>query len=115
VLDARKEVLAVSVSGPVERYMVALIAATRRPADYEKSELAKWIKVGASPRGTLALDRAGRAHAWLDGRDAVTPDDVKAVAHACLRHRLILGYEAEAEGITKDKVLDEVLAQVAVA
>jgi MoxR-like ATPase len=115
VLDARKEVLAVTVAEPVERYMVGLIAATRRPADYEKFELAKWIKVGASPRGTLALDRAGRAHAWLAGRDAVTPDDVKAVTHACLRHRLILSYEAEAEGITKDQVLDEVLMQVAVA
>ena len=67
------------------------------------------------PRGTLALDRASRAHAWLDGRGAVMPDDVKAVAHACLRHRLILSYEAEAEGIVKDKVLDEVLTQVAVA
>jgi MoxR-like ATPase len=114
VLDARRGVLAVTVAKPVERYMVALVAATRRPADYEKSELARWIRVGASPRGTLALDRAARAHAWLDGRDAVTPDDIKAVAHACLRHRLILSYEAEAEGVTKDRVLDEVLAQVAV-
>jgi len=115
VLDARKEVLAVQVAEAVERYIVALIAATRRPADYEKSPLAKWIQFGASPRGTLALDRASRARAWLDGRTAATPDDVKSVAHACLRHRLILRYDAEAEGVTKDKVLDEVLAQVAVA
>jgi MoxR-like ATPase len=115
VLDARKEVLAVQVAEPVEKYMVAIIAATRRPAEYENSRLAEWIKVGASPRGTLALDRASRAHAWMEGRDAVTPDDVKAVAHACLRHRLILSYEAEAEGITKDQVLHEVLTQVAVA
>jgi MoxR-like ATPase len=115
VFDARKEVLAVQVAEAVERYIVALIAATRRPADYKGTELAKWIKIGASPRGTLALDRGARAHAWLDGRDTATPDDVKAVAHACLRHRLILTYEAEAEGITKDAVLDEILKQVAVA
>lgn len=115
VLDARREVLAVTVSESVERYMVALIAATRRPGEYAESRLAQWLRVGASPRGTLALDRASRAHAWLDGRDAVTPDDIKAVTHACLRHRLILSYEAEAEGITRDQVLDEVLAQVAVA
>jgi MoxR-like ATPase len=115
VFDARKEVLAVQVAEAVEKYMVALIAATRRPADYKKTQLAKWIKIGASPRGTLALDRGARAHAWLEGRDTATPDDVKAVAHACLRHRLMLTYEAEAEGITKDAVLDEVLKQVAVA
>ncbi|HEX5788875.1 MAG TPA: MoxR family ATPase [Woeseiaceae bacterium] len=115
VLDARREVLAVTVSEAVERYMVALVAASRRPGDYDSSPLAQWITVGASPRGTLALDRAGRAHAWLAGRDAVTPEDIQAVAHACLRHRLILSYEAEAEGITKDKVLDEMLKQVAVA
>ncbi|MCP5523298.1 MAG: MoxR family ATPase [Verrucomicrobiales bacterium] len=114
VLDARAEVLAVQVSEGVERYMVSLIAATRRPADYQESKLAEWIRVGASPRGTLALDRAARAKAWLDGRDTVTPKDVQAVAHACLRHRLILGYEAEAAGTTKDAVLDEVLKQVAV-
>ncbi len=115
VLAARREVLAVEVSDPVERYMVALIAATRRPGEYTASPLAQWISVGASPRGTLALDRASRARAWLDGRAAVTPEDVKAVAHACLRHRLVVSYEAEAEGVTKDVVLDEVLKQVAVA
>jgi MoxR-like ATPase len=115
VIDARAEVLTVHVAEPVERYMVSWVAATRRPAEYADSPLAKWIRVGASPRGTLALDRASRARAWLDGRDSVTPDDVKAVAHACLRHRLILTYEAEAEGITKDAVLAEVLEQVAVA
>lgn len=115
VADARKEVLAVQVSEAVEKYIVALIAATRRPADYKGTQLSKWIKIGASPRGTLALDRGARAHAWLDGRDTATPDDVKAVAHACLRHRLILTYEAEADGITKDAVLDEILKQVAVS
>ncbi len=115
VFDARKEVLAVQVAEAVEKYIVALVAATRRPADFKESKLSKWIKVGASPRGTLALDRAARSQAWLEGRDSTTPDDVKAVIHACLRHRLILTYEAEAEGITKDNVLDEILKQVAVA
>ncbi|WP_439133438.1 AAA family ATPase, partial [Pseudomaricurvus sp.] len=115
ILDARKEVLDVQVSDAVERYIVAIIAATRRPADYADSPLSQWLHVGASPRGTLALDRAARAHAWLEGRNAATPDDVKAVTHACLRHRVILTYEAEAEGITRDKVLDEVLTQVAIA
>ena len=113
-LDARKEVLAVQVAETVEKYMVAIIAATRRPGDFKESKIAQWIKIGASPRGTLALDRAARAHAWLEGRDTATPDDVKAVAHACLRHRLMLSYEAEAEGLTKDAVLDEVLKLVAV-
>jgi MoxR-like ATPase len=114
VFEARKEVLAVKVSEAIEKYMVSLIAATRRPADYSGSKLSTWIKVGASPRGTLALDRASRANSWFDNRDYVTPADVQAVAHACLRHRLILSYEAEAEGITKNAVLDEVLKLVAV-
>ncbi len=114
VLDARKEVLAVQVSETIEKYMVAIVAATRRPAEYKDSKCAQWIKIGASPRGTLALDRAARAHAWLEGRDSATPADVQGIAHACLRHRLQLSYEAEAEGITKDAVLDELLKLVAV-
>ena len=114
VFDARKEVLAVQVSEAVEKYIVALIAATRRPADFKQSKLSTWIKVGASPRGTLALDRGARAKAWLDGRKTATPDDVKAVAHACLRHRLILTYEAEAEETTSDDVVRKVLESVPV-
>jgi len=114
VLDARKEVLAVHVSETVEKYIVAIIAGTRRPGDFKDSKLAQWIKVGASPRGTLALDRGARAKAWLDNRDTATPADVQATAHSCLRHRLLLSYEAEAEGITKDAVLDELLKLVAV-
>src|SRR5262245_8764441 len=113
IADARKEVLAVQVSETVEKYIVALIAATRRPNDYD-GDLAKWIRYGASPRGTLALDRAARATAWLAGRDTATPDDVKTSVHGCLRHRLILSYEAEASGLTKDVALDEILKLVAV-
>jgi MoxR-like ATPase len=114
VLEARKEVLGVQVSDTLEQYMVALVAATRRPGDYKDSKIGQWIKVGASPRGTLALDRCARAHAWLNGKDTVTPDNVKTIIHGALRHRLILTYEAEAEGVTKDAVLDEVVKLVAV-
>jgi MoxR-like ATPase len=71
--------------------------------------------VGASPRGALALDRASRAHAWLRGRDHVTPDDVRAVVHECLRHRIVLGYEAEADGVSADDVVRELVAQVSLA
>jgi MoxR-like ATPase len=112
-LDARQEVLAVQVSETIENYIVALIAATRRPGDYD-ADLAKYVKFGASPRGTLALDRASRAHAWLAVRDTVTPEDVQLVVHACLRHRLILTYEPEAEGVSKDVVLDRIVKLVAV-
>jgi MoxR-like ATPase len=94
--------------------MVALIAATRRPAEFGDS-LKKWISIGASPRGSLALDRCSRAHAWLQGRDFVSPEDVKAIAHDCLRHRLALSYEATADGVKADQVIDELLKQVAVA
>jgi MoxR-like ATPase len=113
VTEARAEVLRVFVSEAVERYFVALVAATRRPAAFG-DKLKGWIQVGASPRGTLALDRASRGHAWLAGRDHVTPDDVRAVAPDCLRHRLTLGYEAAADGVTPDQVVAEVVRQVAV-
>ncbi|MGH8070149.1 MAG: AAA family ATPase [Candidatus Entotheonellia bacterium] len=114
VFDARAEIHQVAVAEAVERYMVALIAATRRPERFGK-DLQRWIHVGASPRGTLALDKGSRAHAWLDGRDHVTPDDVRAIVHDCLRHRIILSYEANADGLTADDVINEVVKQVAVA
>jgi MoxR-like ATPase len=114
VLDARPEIHQVAVAEAVERYIVALIAATRRPEQFGK-DLQRWIHVGASPRGTLALDKVSRAHAWLNGRDHITPDDVRAVVHDCLRHRLILSYEANADGLSTDDVINEVVRQVAVA
>jgi MoxR-like ATPase len=113
VLDARAEVHKVFVGDAVEKYFVALIAATRRPGDFS-ADLKKWIQVGASPRGTLALDRCTRAHAWLHGRAYVTPDDVRAIAPDGLRHRLILTYEAAADGVTPDQVVAEVIKKVAV-
>ena len=98
----------------VETYIVALIAATRRPSEFG-DKLKDWISIGASPRGTLALDRTSRAYAWLNGRDYVTPEDVQAVAHDCLRHRVSLTYEASANGKRADDVIDELIRQVAVA
>lgn len=114
VFDARAGIDQVSVRDVVENYMVALVAATRRPASFSE-QLGKWIAIGASPRGTLALDRAARTNAWLQERDYVTPEDVQAIAHDCLRHRVSLSYEAGADGVSVDAVLDEVLKQVAVA
>jgi len=114
VFEARREIHAVALAEPMERYLVSLIAATRRPAEFSE-DLAQWILVGASPRGSLALDKVSRSHAWLNGRDHVTPDDIRAVVHDCLRHRLILTYEANAAGISADAVIDELVRQVAVA
>jgi MoxR-like ATPase len=111
VLSARAEVNAIAVSEALDDYFVALVAATRRPGDYQ-GDLKKWIQYGASPRGTLALGRASRARAWLAARDHVLPEDVHAVIHSCLRHRLILSYEANAEGITRDVVIDEIVKLV---
>jgi MoxR-like ATPase len=114
IFDAREQIDRVTTKDLVEAYMVALIAATRRPAQFGE-RLRHWIAVGASPRGTLALDRCARTYAWLQGRDYVMPEDVQAIAHDCLRHRLSLSYEAGADGMTPDAVLDEVVKQVAVA
>lgn len=114
IFDARAEIDRVTTKDVVETYMVGLIAATRRPGEFG-DRLKNWIAVGASPRGSLALDRCSRTYAWLKGRDYVTPEDVQAVAHDCLRHRLSLSYEAGADGMTADTVLDEVVKQVAVA
>jgi MoxR-like ATPase len=111
---ARKDALAVHMAEPVEEYLVQLILATRDVKRYG-GDLAKWLDYGASPRATIALDRCSRAMAWLQGRDFVTPDDIRAVAHDVLRHRLILSFEAEASGVTANQVIDTLLESVASA
>lgn len=114
ILSARKEVMQVHMADSVDEYLVQLVLATRNPEAYG-SDIATWLEFGASPRATIAIDRCARAHAWLNQRDFVSPDDIQAVAHDCLRHRLILSYEAEADGVTTDKAIDELLARVTVA
>lgn len=110
---ARKEVLSLHLAEPLEQYLVQLIMATRNSAQFDP-QLGAWIEYGASPRATIALDKAARAHAWLSGRDFVTPDDIHAVFANVLRHRIILSYEAQADGISKDQVLQTILNAVAV-
>ena len=114
VFDARKEIHELYVAENVEKYMVALVMATRQPQRYD-SELQNWVEVGSSPRASIALDKCSRAHAWMQGKDFVDPDDVRSVLHAVMRHRLILSYEAAADGISSDQVIDELVKQVAVA
>ena len=111
---ARKEALGVHMAEPVEEYLIQLILATRDSKGYG-GDLAKWLDYGASPRTTIALDRCSRAMAWLQGRDFVTPDDIRAVAHDVLRHRLILSFDAEASGVTANQVIDTLLETVASA
>ena len=111
LFTARQQVLQVHMSAPVEAYLVQIILATRNSNDCG-GDLADWLDYGASPRATIALDRCSRALAWLDNRDYVTPDDVRGVAHDILRHRLILSFEAEAAGVSANRVIDLLLQTV---
>jgi MoxR-like ATPase len=112
VFDARREIGQVKVSPAIARYMADLVYATRTPEKYSE-DLARWIDVGGSPRASLALDKCSRTHAWLSGRDFVDPEDVRAIVHDCLRHRLMLSYEAQGEGVRADQVVDAIVEQVA--
>jgi MoxR-like ATPase len=114
IFDARAEIDGIFVSDLAQKYMVDLIYATRFPDRYGEP-LSKWIQIGASPRGSLALDRCSRVRAWLDAQDFVTPDHIRAVVHDCLRHRLILSYEAVSQGVTADQVIDKITELVAAA
>lgn len=111
--SARSEIVSIYLSDKLEQYIVQLVMATRDPAVYDE-KLAAWIRYGASPRGTIGLDRCARAHAWLHGRDYVSPADIHAVIHDVLRHRIILSFAAQADHITTDQCIDELLNQVAV-
>jgi MoxR-like ATPase len=113
IFAARQEILGLHMSEAVEQYMVQLIIATRSPARFSE-RLAGWIEYGGNPRATIAIDRCARAHAWLKGRDFVSPDDIQAVTADVLRHRLILSFEAEANGVTPDQVTEELLSIVPV-
>jgi MoxR-like ATPase len=114
IFDARQEIQKIEIADAIEKYIVSIISATRYPEKYSE-DIKKWIHVGASPRGAIALDKTSRTHAWLSGQDNVTPDNIRAVVHDCLRHRIILSYEANAEGLTTDDVIREIMKLVAVA
>jgi MoxR-like ATPase len=111
VFTAWREISEIHTSEAVEDYVVSIIDTTRNPADHD-ADLGKWLSAGASPRATLGIDNASRAHAWLDGRDHVTPVDVQAVIHNILRHRLVLSFQAASAGVRVDEVIDRILSLV---
>jgi MoxR-like ATPase len=113
IFAVRKAIREVTVAPSIDEYIVSLVNATRHARELD-SELGRWIEIGASPRGAIALDRTGRVEAWLQGRDFVTPDDIRALIHPVLRHRLILSYDANAESINADQVIDRLIEKVAV-
>lgn len=113
ILQSRREVSAIHLSSALEDYLVQLIIATRTPELYDQ-KIASFIQYGASPRATIALDKCARAQAWLSGRDYVAPEDIHSVVHDVLRHRILLTFTAEAEGVTVDQVVDGLLQVVAI-
>ena len=114
IFAARQGALEVHMSPAVEEYIIQLVIATRDPSLYD-AELADWLEYGASPRATIALDCCARANAWIEGRDYVSPDDVQKVVFDCLRHRLIVSFEAEAAGVTSDQIIERLIERIPVA
>jgi len=114
IITARKEILNIHISEALEQYIIHLIMATRDPKKYLASNISNYIQYGASPRATIALARTARALAWLDKRDYVIPEDIKIMAPDVLRHRIILTYIAEAEHISKDDCINEILNKITI-
>ncbi|TYK64879.1 MoxR family ATPase [Colwellia echini] len=115
IFTARDEIHKIHSSQAIIDYIVAIVMATRKPERYPDSPLQQWLTVGSSPRASIAIDKCARAQAWLSGKDFVDPTDVRVVVHNVLRHRLVLSYDALADSVTADDVIDEILKQVAVA
>ena len=113
VFEAQEAVLDMHMAPALEQYIVQLVLATREPGSWDK-DMARLVSYGASPRATIGLDRCSRARAWLGGRDFVSPDDVHSMIHDVLRHRVLLSYEAEADGVTVDDLVDRLLDLVPV-
>jgi len=114
ILEARKACSLIYMDNKVQEYILRIVFSTRFPEKYFLPELKSIIQVGASPRATLALTRASRAHAFLRHKGFVTPEDVKAVAYDVLRHRIIISFEGEAEGFDSEQVIKKVLDRVEV-
>jgi MoxR-like ATPase len=114
IFAAQQEVLSLHMAPAVEEYLIQILLASRDPSPYG-DDLVRWVSYGASPRGTIALDRCARAQAWLKGRDYVSPEDIQAVVFDTLRHRILLSFEAEAEGLSSDDVIRELIRRVPVA
>jgi len=114
IFKIKEEVKAVHIDEEVEKYIVDLIFATRDPKKYGLESIEKWIMYGASPRASIDLYKASRAQAYLRGKDFVSPVDIAYVAKEILRHRIVLSYEAEAEEISSDLIIDKVLETVAI-
>ena len=113
VFAARDAALQVHLAESLEKYIVDIVMATRQPQRYS-DKLASWLEYGVSPRASISLERCARARAWLQERDFVSPEDIQAVAPNVLRHRLLLSYQAQAEGISADDVINEIISLVAV-
>ncbi|MCF1427057.1 MAG: AAA family ATPase [Shewanella sp.] len=113
IFTARTAALEIYLAETLEQYIVDIIMATRQPTHYSE-ELASWLDYGVSPRATQSLERCARARAWLYKRDYVTPEDIQVVAPNVLRHRLLLSYHAQAQGVSRDQVINHILSLVAV-
>jgi MoxR-like ATPase len=111
LFQIREAIMQMHMSSHLEQYLIELVVSTRDPSHHD-AELARWIDYGASPRASIALDRCARAHAWLQQKDYVSPEDIHAVAYDVLRHRILLNFEAQAEGVTTDDVIDALLKAI---
>ncbi len=112
IFSIRNEINAVNISESIEKYIVELIFATRNPREYNMEDQAEYIRFGASPRASINMNLGSKAVAFFDGRDYVLPEDVKEVAQDVLNHRILLNYEAEADGVLTHHIIEEILQKV---